>query len=75
MTIDLFIPILRQLLHMAGGYLIALGYFDEGAADAFIGVGINLFTLGWWAIDRVRINRANKILAKVAADKTDAAGA
>lgn len=75
MTIDIFIPILRQLLHMAGGYLIAQGYFDEGAQDAFIGVGINAVTLIWWAFDRYRINRANKIIAQVAADNTDPAGA
>jgi hypothetical protein len=75
MTIDLFIPILRQLLHMVGGYMIAQGYFDEGATDAFVGLGINLATLIWWLIDRYRINEANKAVAKVAADKTDGAGA
>lgn len=75
MTIDLFIPLLRQLLHIFGGYLIAQGYFDEGAAEALVGLGVNLFTLGWWLVDRYRINRANKAIAKIADDKTDVAGA
>lgn len=36
MTIDLFIPILRQILQIVGGILIARGYFDQGMADALV---------------------------------------
>lgn len=75
MTIDLLIPVLRQLLQIMGGIFIARGYLDQGAVDAFVGLGLNLATLIWWAVDRYRINEANKAIAKVAADKTDEAGA
>jgi len=75
MTITILTPILRQLLQAIGGYLIAKGYFDEATADAFIGIGINLLTLVWWAVDRYRINRANKTNAIIADAVTDKAGA
>lgn len=75
MTIDILIPVFRQILQALGGWLIAKGYLDEGILDAFIGVALNGIAFAWWAYDRWKINRANKILAKVAADNTDAAGA
>lgn len=75
MTIDLLIPILRQLAQIVGGILIARGVFDDGTAEAFVGLVVNLSTLVWWLVDRYRINEANKAIAKVASDKTDEAGA
>jgi hypothetical protein len=75
MTIDLFIPVLRQLVQILGGMLIARGVFDDGSAEAFVGLVVNLAVMIWWAVDRYRINEANKTIAKVAADKTDLAGA
>lgn len=75
MTIDVLIPVFRQVLQIIGGWLIAQGYLDEGILDAFIGVALNGIAFAWWGYDRWKINRANKIIAKVAADKTDAAGA
>ncbi|PRD40862.1 hypothetical protein C5748_24825 [Phyllobacterium phragmitis] len=57
MKIDLIIPILRQLLQVIGGALIARGYLDQGAADALSGLVINGLALGWWLFDRHRINR------------------
>ncbi len=75
MTIDLLIPIIRQIMQIVGGMLIARGIFDEGSADAFVGLVVNAAMLLWWAFDRYRINEANKAIAKVASDKTDAAGA
>jgi len=75
MTIDILIPVLRQLLQILGGWLITQGYMDEGILDAFIGVFINGIAFVWWGYDRWRINRVNKVIAKVAADKTDTAGA
>jgi len=63
MTIDLFIPVLRQLLQIIGGVLLAKGYFDSATLDAFVGLGVNLLVLGWWLFDRSKINRINKYIA------------
>lgn len=68
MTIDLFIPILRQILQIVGGILIARGYFDHGMADALIGLGVNILVLGWWLFDRSKINRRN-LINKYIADR------
>lgn len=74
MTIDLLIPLIRQLAQTLGGILIG-GIFDDGTAEAFVGAVANLAVLIWWLVDRYRINEANKAIAKVASDKTDLAGA
>lgn len=71
MTIDLFIPILRQILQIVGGILIARGYFDQGMADALVGLGVNVLVLGWWLFDRSKINRRN-LINKYIVDRTDA---
>lgn len=68
MTIDLFIPILRQILQIVGGILIARGYFDQGMADALVGLGVNVLVLGWWLFDRNKINRKN-LINKYIADR------
>ncbi|RVQ21838.1 hypothetical protein CN067_11950 [Sinorhizobium meliloti] len=68
MTIDLFIPIIRQVLQIAGGFLIARGYFDQGMADALVGLGVNVLVLGWWLFDRSKINRRN-LINKYIADR------
>lgn len=61
MTIDLFIPILRQFLQVVGGILLAKGYFDSATVDAFVGLGVNVLVLLWWLFDRNKINRKNLI--------------
>ncbi|RVH87731.1 hypothetical protein CN204_04150 [Sinorhizobium meliloti] len=61
MTIDIFIPVLRQLLQIFGGILLAKGYFDATTVDAFVGLGVNVLVLGWWFFDRNKINRRNII--------------
>lgn len=71
MTIDLFIPILRQFLQIVGGILIARGYFDQGMADALVGLGVNLLVLAWWLFDRSRINRKN-LINRYIAERSDA---
>ena len=75
MKIDLFIPILRQILLGVGGYLVGAGIIDDGVMDAFVGIGINAFTFAWWAYDRYRINQANKINAAIVEAVTDKVGA
>jgi hypothetical protein len=66
MDIALFIPILRQILQVFGGYLIAHGVLDDGASDALIGLGVNGATFAWWLYDRWRINRHNAELKQIA---------
>lgn len=70
MTIDLFIPILRQLLQVVGGILLAKGYFDSATVDAFVGLGVNVLVLVWWLFDRSKINRRN-IINKYIADRAE----
>ncbi|HWT63972.1 MAG TPA: hypothetical protein VN150_15460 [Ochrobactrum sp.] len=57
MDIALLIPVIRQILQIAGGFLIARGWLDDGAADALIGIVVNAIVFGWWLIDRHRINK------------------
>ena len=68
MTIDLFIPILRQMLQVIGGVLLAKGYFDSATVDAFVGLGVNVLVLLWWLFDRNKINRKN-LLNKYIAER------
>lgn len=68
MTIDLFIPILRQLLQVVGGVLLARGYFDSATVDAFVGLGVNVLVLLWWLFDRNKINKRN-LLNKYIVDR------
>ncbi|MDX0227195.1 hypothetical protein RWA06_04495 [Sinorhizobium meliloti] len=70
MTIDLFVPILRQFLQVLGGILLAKGYFDSATVDAFVGLGVNVLVLVWWLFDRSKINRRN-IINKYIADRAE----
>jgi hypothetical protein len=61
MTLSLVIPILRQILQVIGGALIAKGVLDAGSSEALIGAALNLTTFGWWLFDRNAHNSpANK---------------
>ncbi|PJR87878.1 hypothetical protein CN878_19505 [Ochrobactrum sp. 695/2009] len=62
MDIALLIPIIRQILQVVGGFLIARGWLDDGAADALIGVIVNAIVFGWWLMDRHRINKKARLL-------------
>lgn len=66
MDIALFVPVIRQFLQVIGGMLIARGWLDEGAADALIGIIVNLLVFIWWLMDRQRINRKNRELKQKA---------
>ncbi|PDT47344.1 hypothetical protein CO661_14270 [Sinorhizobium fredii] len=70
MTIDLFVPILRQFLQVVGGILLAKGYFDSATVDAFVGLGVNVLVMVWWLFDRNRINRKN-LINKYIADRSE----
>ena len=62
MDIALLIPIIRQILQVIGGMLIARGWLDDGAADALIGVIVNGIVFVWWLYDRHRINKKVRLL-------------
>ncbi|QGA58122.1 hypothetical protein [Brucella sp. 2280] len=62
MDIALLIPIIRQILQVVGGMLIARGWLDDGAADALIGVIVNGIVFVWWLYDRHRINKKSRLL-------------
>ncbi len=62
MDIALLIPIIRQILQVVGGFLIARGWLNEGAADALIGVIVNGIVFVWWLYDRHRINKKARLL-------------
>lgn len=62
MDIALLIPIIRQILQVVGGMLIARGWLDDGAADALIGVIVNGIVFVWWLYDRHRINKKARAL-------------
>ncbi|MFE0235295.1 hypothetical protein ACFW0F_15245 [Brucella anthropi] len=62
MDIALFIPIIRQILQVVGGMLIARGWLDDGAADALTGVIVNGIVFVWWLYDRHRINKKARLL-------------
>lgn len=68
MDIALFIPILRQILQVIGGILVARGFMDTGASEAFVGFGVNALTFGWWLYDRYRINKQNAAVKELAKD-------
>lgn len=62
MDIALLIPIIRQILQVFGGMLIARGWLDNGAADALTGIIVNGIVFAWWLIDRHRINKKARSL-------------
>ncbi len=62
MDIALLIPIIRQILQVVGGMLIARGWLDDGAADALIGVIVNGIVFVWWLYDRHQFNKKARLL-------------
>ena len=70
--IALIIPIIRQILQVVGGVLIARGWLDDGAADALIGVIMNGIVFVWWLIERNRINKANRTIKQTVEDNSNA---
>ncbi len=62
MDIALLIPIIRQILQVVGGILIARGWLDDGAVDALIGVIVNGIVFVWWLYDRHQINKKARLL-------------
>ncbi len=58
MDIALIIPVLRQLLQIIGGALIARGWLDDAGLDAMIGVVVNAAVFVWWLIDHYKAKKA-----------------
>ncbi|MCO7727381.1 hypothetical protein NJB93_12330 [Brucella intermedia] len=72
MDIALLIPIIRQILQVIGGVLIARGWLDDGSAEALIGIIVNGIMFGWWLFDRHRINKRNRDLRQTVEDNSNA---
>lgn len=72
MDIALLIPIIRQILQVIGGVLIARGWLDDGSAEALIGIIVNSIMFGWWLFDRHRINKRNRDLRQTVEDNSNA---
>ncbi|PJT20081.1 hypothetical protein CN884_19330 [Ochrobactrum sp. 30A/1000/2015] len=72
MDIALLIPVIRQILQIAGGFLIARGWLDDGAVEALIGIIVNAIVFGWWLFDRYRINKHNRDLRQTVEDNSNA---
>lgn len=62
MDIALLIPVIRQILQIAGGFLIARGWLDDAGVDALIGIVVNVIVFGWWLFDRRKINQKSRLL-------------
>ncbi|MBK3745860.1 hypothetical protein G3A39_42655 [Paraburkholderia aspalathi] len=72
MNIGLYLPVIRQLLQIIGGFLIGWGWLDDGSAEALIGIIINGIVFGWWLIDRHRINARNAALQRMVEENSNA---
>ncbi len=72
MDIALLIPVIRQILQIAGGFLIARGWLDDAGADALIGVVVNVIVFGWWLVDRHRTNKRNREIKKTVEENSNA---
>ncbi|MBB5703621.1 hypothetical protein FHS76_003528 [Ochrobactrum daejeonense] len=72
MDIALLIPIIRQILQVIGGILIARGWLDDGAVDALIGIIVNGIVFIWWMFDRYRINKRNRDLRQTVEENSNA---
>lgn len=75
MKIDLFIPLLRNVLLVIVGLLIQRGYVDQSLSEPIIGAGLGLITTGWYLFDRRKINKANKKAVVAAEVVAEAVGA
>lgn len=72
MDIALLIPVIRQILQIAGGFLIARGWLDDAGADALIGILVNVIVFAWWLFDRRKINKANQTLKETVEENSNA---
>ena len=72
MDIALLIPIIRQILQVIGGALIARGWLDDAGADALVGIIVNAIVFSWWLLDRYRINKRNRDLRQTVEDNSNA---
>lgn len=50
MTWDTAQQIIRIMLQVIGGALISAGYLHSSDLQGFIGAGLSLFGVVWWAI-------------------------
>ena len=63
---ELFGTVLRTVLKVGGGALVAKGVIAEGALEEIIGAVLTLFGIGWgiWEAKKAAINRIDANAAK-----------
>lgn len=54
MNQTLMVGLLRHVLQLAAGVLVARGYLEASAVDAVVGAAVTLGTAGWYVAGRVR---------------------
>lgn len=47
-----FTPVLRHLLQFGAGYLASKGIIDGTLVDTVVGVGLGVFTIAWFFIEK-----------------------
>lgn len=41
-------PVIRHLLQLLAGWMLAQGYLTDGMTESFVGLGLAAFSLAWW---------------------------
>jgi|CXWL01.1.fsa_nt_gi hypothetical protein len=47
MTVEQWLGLVRHLLTFAGGWMVSMGYFDEGTMQELIGAAITVIGAVW----------------------------
>ena len=50
----LFLGVLRHVLQLVSGALVTRGILDGGSAEALVGGGLSLASVGWYLWDKKR---------------------
>lgn len=48
MDTALIMPVIRHFMQLLAGYMLGWGFIREDMTEAVVGLGVSLFTLGWW---------------------------
>lgn len=60
MSAEILLPILRHLLQVLAGYLMAQGLLPEGGTELLIGAVLSLFSFVWWLVGALAKQKAAK---------------
>lgn len=54
MSPEILLPILRHVLQLVAGYLMAQGFLPEGGTELLIGAGLSVFSFVWWLVGALK---------------------